>query len=233
MIHYHGTPLTPRDEMMRMAGKHFCVSFAAPGDADWCLQNAQSVMWDNGAFSIWKSAANIDWNKLYRWLEPRLGHPHWAVVPDVINGTVEQNLELIQQWPFHKNVSAVVWHLNEGIDHLLRLIDLGFSKVCFGSTEEYDPVGGEAWERLMDGVFNALDRAGLIGVVWFHALRGLWLAGDVYPFASGDSTNVARNFKNIGRRVCPERMARRIDAVQCPIKWQSRPQQRSMFDEVA
>lgn len=49
MMHYHGTPLTPRAELQKMAGKHFCVSFANPGDADWCLANGQSVMWDNGA----------------------------------------------------------------------------------------------------------------------------------------------------------------------------------------
>lgn len=229
MIHHHGTPLTPREELQRMAGKHFCVSFADARDGDWCLENAQSVMWDNGAFSIWKSGAVIDWSKLYRWLEVRLGQPHWAVVPDVINGTIEENLALIRQWPFHKNVSAVVWHLNEGIDHLLRLIDLGFSKICFGSTEEYDPVGGDAWERLMYTVFNELHRRGLIGVVWIHALRGLWLAGDIFPFASGDSTNIARNFKNKGKRACPERMARIIDARQCPIKWTPRPEQKDMF----
>lgn len=230
MIHYHGTPLTPRTELMKMAGKHFCVPFADARDADWCLAHGQSVMWDNGAFSVWKSGAVIDWNKLYAWLEARLGQPHWAVVPDVINGSIEQNLELIRQWPFHKNVSAVVWHLNEGIDHLFRLIDLGFSKVCFGSTEEYEPVGGPAWERLMYTIFNELYRRGLIGVIWLHALRGLWLAGDIFPFSSGDSTNVARNFKNTNRYVCPERMARRIDAIQCPITWSARPEQRDMFD---
>lgn len=29
--------------------------------------------------------------------------------------------------------------------------------------------------------------------------------------------------------VCPERMARRIDAVQCPIRWVARPEQTDMF----
>jgi hypothetical protein len=50
-------------------------------------------------------------------------------------------------------------------------------------------------------------------------MRGLALCGDVYPFASADSTNVARNFKNKGSQICPERMARRIDSVQSPLKW--------------
>lgn len=48
-------------------------------------------------------------------------------------------------------------------------------------------------------------------------LRGLALSGDRWPFASADSVNVARNFKD--GNVCPERMARRIDAIRCPIKW--------------
>ena len=51
-IHYHGTPLTPRDQLWLMAGKNFCVSYANPGDADVCLRIGQSVMWDNGAFSL-------------------------------------------------------------------------------------------------------------------------------------------------------------------------------------
>ena len=51
MIHYHGTPLTPREQLYKMAGKHFCVSFYNPQDAKVCMQIGQSIMWDNGAFS--------------------------------------------------------------------------------------------------------------------------------------------------------------------------------------
>ena len=47
MIHYHGTPLTPKEQLYNMAGKHFCVSFADARDADVCLQIGQSIMWDN------------------------------------------------------------------------------------------------------------------------------------------------------------------------------------------
>jgi hypothetical protein len=84
-IHYHGTPLTPRLEMLKMAGKHFCVSFANTGDADFCLAHGQSVMWDNGAFTLHTKGTVVDWSKFYSWVEPRLGHLHWAVVPDVID----------------------------------------------------------------------------------------------------------------------------------------------------
>ncbi len=229
MIHYHGTPLTPRSELLKMAGKNFCVSFANPGDADWCLQNGQSVAWDNGRFTAFTQGKDIDSAKLYAWLEPRLGHPHWGIVPDEIDGTVEQNLSLISQWPFRREVSAVVWHLAEPIEHLLALIELGFAKICFGSSGAFWQVGSDAWCRRTDEAFNAIVR--VFGrVPWVHMLRGLSLAGDRWPFASADSVNVARNFKNIGSETCPERMARRIDAVQCPIHWKLQPQQEDMFN---
>ncbi len=48
-------------------------------------------------------------------------------------------------------------------------------------------------------------------------LRGLSLGGSKYPFASADSVNVARNFKDTNK--CPEIMARKIDSMQNPIKW--------------
>lgn len=225
MLHYHGTPLTPRSELLKLAGKCFCVSFADPRDDDWCLAHGQSVMWDNGAFSLYTQGKQPDWNKLHDWLEARLGHPHWAVVPDVIDGDVEQNLSLITAWPHSKDLSAVVWHMGEPIDHLLHLSDLGFAKICFGSSGAYWQVGSEAWERRADEAFNALASRGPLP--WVHMLRGLALCGDRWPFASADSVNVARNYKDTS--ICPERMARRIDAVQNPIKWTTRPQQTEMM----
>lgn len=221
-LHYHGTPLTPRAELLKLAGKHFCVSYANPGDADWCLAHGQSVMWDNGAFTLHTQGKAVDWAKFYAWVEPRLGHPHWAVVPDVIDGAVEDNLALIDQWPHSQALAAVVWHMAEPIDHLLRLIDLGFGKLCFGSSGRYWQVGSADWERRADEAFNAMEIRGLRP--WVHMLRGLALVGDRWPFASADSVNVARNFKDDGG-VCPERMARRIDAIQSPVRWHRRPQQ--------
>jgi len=208
-----------------MAGKHFCVSFAHPNDADWCLAHGQSVMWDNGAFSLYTKGKVVDWSKFYDWVEPRLGHPHWAVVPDVIGGDVEQNVQLINEWPHPKQFSAVVWHMGEPIDHLLNLVDLGFAKICFGSSGAYWQVGSESWERRCNEAFNELENRGLRP--WIHMLRGLALAGDRWPFASADSVNVARNFSSM--KVCPERMARRIDSVQCPIRWSVRASQVEMM----
>ena len=224
-IHYHGTPLTPRSELLKLAGKHFCVSFANPADADWCLTHGQSVMWDNGAFSLHTRGKPVEWKKFYSWVEPRLGHPHWAVVPDVIDGEIEDNISLIKEWPHSLSLSAVVWHMGEPIDHLLRLIDLGFAKLCFGSSGAYWQVGSESWERRADEAFNELARRGLRP--WVHMLRGLALCGDRWPFASADSVNVARNFKDSD--TCPERMARRIDSIQCPVTWHMRAQQTELM----
>jgi len=225
MIHYHGTPMTPRSKLLPMAGKHFCVSFADKRDGDWCLLNAQSVMWDNGAFTSYTKGKAPDWVGYYKWLENRLSHPHWAVVPDVIDGEPEDNLELIKQYPHRKDCSAIVWHMAEPIDHLLYLLDLGFGKVCFGSSGRYWQVGSEMWERRADEAFNAISKRG--NIPWLHMLRGLSMSGDKYPFASADSANVARHHNELN--ICPERMARRIDAVQCPSFWELRYEQEEFF----
>lgn len=229
MIHYHGTPLTPRSEMLKMAGKNFCVSYANPGDAEWCLANGQSVMWDNGAFSL-RNKGGIDDQSFAAWVEPKLGHPHWAVIPDVIDGTEKQQRDLVTRWPHSRELSAPVWHMALDIDYLLSLAD-AWPRICFGSTKQFWQVGSAAWERRCDEAFNALERRGLRP--WVHMLRGLSLCGDRWPFASADSVNVALNFKGSKSRnlaaVCPERMARRIDSIQCPIRWNIRPEQESLF----
>jgi hypothetical protein len=225
-IHYHGTPLSPRVELIKMAGKHFCVSFADARDADWCLANGQSVMWDNGKFTAFTQGKEVDDAKLYAWLEPRLGHPHWAVIPDVIDGTVEQQRELVAQWPFPRHLGAPVWHMALPYDYLIEIAE-NWPRICFGSSGAYWQVGSPTWERRADGAFNELEKRGLRP--WVHMLRGLAVCGDRWPFGSADSVNVARNFKNVGEEVDPERMARRIDSIQCPIKWTLRPQQEDMF----
>lgn len=225
-IHMHGTPLTPRSQLERMKGKSFCVSFANPADADWCLANGQMVLWDNGEYVFYRrrikeniphsTAAAMDKSKFYAWVEPRLGHPHWAVIPDIIGGSVEDNLALIKQWPFRKALSAPVWHLDEPISHLIDLVEMGFERICFGSAGAFWQVGSPAWCIQIEAAFNALIHH-FGHLPWIHMLRGLAMCGDIFPFASADSVNVARNFKDTNAD--PERMARRIDAIQCPVTW--------------
>ena len=215
MIHYHGTPLTPKENLYKMAGKHFCVSFADPRNAEICMQIGQSVMWDNGAFTTYTSGKKFNLDNYYKWLEDKLGHPHWAVIPDVIGGDEKENKEFLQTWPYSKNYGVPVWHLHLSLEYLVDLCN-DYPKVCFGSSGQYWQVGSASWEQRVNDAFNELDKK-FKTMPWIHMLRGLNMSGKHYPFASADSVNVARNYKSLNR--CPEKMAREIDSIQCPIGW--------------
>lgn len=224
MIHYHGLPLTPLAQMYKMAGKHLCASFATAGrQADIALQIAQSVLWDNGAFSLYTRGEPIDEAALYRWLEPRMGHPHRAVVLDRIGGGVDEQRQMAARWPFPRELSWPVWHLDKPLDYLSELAD-EWPGLCLGSAGAYWQLGTERWERRMDEAFDVLAKRRVMP--WVHGLRMLAQSGNRWPLASADSVNVARNYSNApsGKR-CPETMAREIDAVQAPIRWTPRPKQ--------
>jgi hypothetical protein len=223
VIHYHGTPITPRAQLERMAGRHFCISYASPNDLKTCLRIGQSVMLDNGAFSVHTRGLTLDIHGFYNWIEPHLAQPHWAVVPDVIDGTVEQQRVMASTWPYRKSLGIPVWHLGLPIDYLLELCD-EWDRVCFGSAGQYWQIGTPAWCARMDEAFNALVRT-FGQIPWVHGLRMLGQAEGPWPLASADSTNVGRNFKNIGSTVCAECMARRIDSINPPTLWEELPLQ--------
>lgn len=220
MIHYHGTPVTPKGALLEMSGRHFCVSFAEPRDLEDCLRIGQSVMLDNGAFSAFTKGKPMDFDGYYTWVEDHLQHPHWAVVPDVIDGTVEQQRELIARWPFPKELSAPVWHLALPIHWLLELAG-SWPRICLGSSGHYWQVGSQAWCDRMDEVYEALTSR-FKHLPWVHGMRMLGQADGRWPLASADSTNVARNFKR--NQEHPDLMAGRIDAIQPAKRWRPTPQ---------
>jgi len=217
--------MTPRAQLMTMKGRNFCVSFFEPRDADVCLQIGQSVMWDNGAFSVKTRGLEFDRDGFYAWVEPKLAHPHWAVVPDVIDGTVDEQRAMVKTWPFRKSLGLPVWHLGLPIDYLLELCDQ-WERVCFGSTAQYWDIGGAAWCRRMDEAFNALARTFGAQLPWVHGLRMLGQSSGPWPLASADSVNVARNFKDYGK--CPDCVAMRIDSTNPPLRWNERPLQEQL-----
>lgn len=144
MIHYHGTPITPAHLLAEMAGRHFCVSYVDARQLPVCLNVGASVMLDNGAFSAWTRGAAVDWTGFYQWAEPHLAHPHWAVVPDVIDGDEDANDSLLAECPLPRELAAPVWHLHESLDRLARLADC-WPRLCFGSwasTPRQDPPPG-------------------------------------------------------------------------------------------
>lgn len=229
MIHFHGGPVTPLTALYSLAGRCFCVSHAHPEQVRQMHEIGQSVMLDNGAFSAWKVGKPTDWPAYYAWAEQWLEYPTtWAVIPDVIDAGSQEQDALIREWP-HGHKGAPVWHMDEPIERALRLAD-EWPRICIGSTAEYATILAPAWVARMDQVWNELAKRHR----WtptVHMLRGMQLAGREWPFASVDSTDVARNHnrpQNTARA-----MADRWDAAQCPPRWVGRPVQVDLYEGAA
>jgi hypothetical protein len=225
VIHYHGTPITPQAKLLELAGRNFCVSYAAPYQVAACHEIGQSVMLDNGAFSFWKSRRPTDWQGFADWARPWLEYPTtWAVMPDVIDGDEQDNHALITWLYAHaRDVwerSAPVWHMHESLDRLERLCG-AYKRVCIGSSGQYASVGSDSWRRRMEAAMNAVCGNGPVPV-WLHMLRGMGLSGSEFPFASVDSTDIAQNHNGgaHGKKRNPRDMADRWDGIQNPCRWQ-------------
>ncbi len=156
----------------------------------------QSFALDNGAFSVWRSGAEYDWDGYIEWARLWLRHPgcDWAVIPDVIDGGEAENDALIARWP--RDLRGVpVWHLHEGIDRLRYLAEQ-WPRVAFGSSGAYQtPGSGVWWARMAE----AMDMITIDGspICQLHGLRMLDPAiFTALPFSSADSTNAARNAGN-------------------------------------
>lgn len=217
MIHYHGTPISPKSVLLTLKGRHFCVSFAKKADIRTVHEIGQSVMLDNGAFSAWTRNKVLDWNRYYAWCEKWMApRTTWCVIPDVIDGSEEDNDALIAQWP-HGHRGAPVWHLHESLERLEKLC-AEWPRVCIGSSGQFRRVGSPAWHARMA---EAMDRICVGGRVptWLHLLRGMRMSGSIYPLASVDSTDIGRNHHLPGRVAAD--MAQRWDAMQCAGTWPS------------
>jgi hypothetical protein len=214
-VHYHGTPITPHTAFYQLAGSHFCVSFARPDQVKLAHDIGQTVMLDNGAFSVWRRGIASDWPGYYAFCDRWLDYPTtWAVIPDVITGGAEDQDRLLAEWPFGQR-GAPVWHMHEPIGRLLRLLQ-SFGRVCIGSSAQFAKVLSDTWQRRMDDVWNAIALS-FGRAPWVHMLRGMACVGRRWPFASVDSTDIARNH-NRPNNVAWE-MAARWNEIQCPPTW--------------
>ena len=222
MIHYHGTPISPMKAIETMGGKHFCVSYARPDDLKRCLRIGQSLMLDNGAFSAKTRGLPFDRNGFYAWVEPLLAHPHWAVVPDVIDGSEDEQRQMVKSWPFRKEMGIPVWHLGLSISYLIELCD-AWGRVCFGSAGEFWQIGTSKWCHRMDEAFNALVNTYGRQIPWVHGMRMLGQSNGPWPLASADSTNVALHHAE--HLECAGCMAKRIDSTNPPANWKIQPLQ--------
>jgi len=197
MIHYHGGPITPDTCAIKAwKGRHAFISFAHHGQLRLASEICQSFALDNGAFTFWKTGKEIDWCEYHNFIRGWKNHPRFdfAIIPDVIDGGELENDALIEDWPHGVASGAPVWHMNESEDRFIRLCN-EWPRVAIGSCGEYDitknPTGCVL--RIKDIIRHVVDEIGY-PIAKLHMLRGL--NKNVFtklPFASADSTNVARN----------------------------------------
>jgi hypothetical protein len=196
MIHYHGGPITPDPCAIKVwTARHAFISFAATQQMNLAAEISQSFALDNGAFTLWKRGSGVHWPDYYAWVNIWRNHPgfDFAVVPDVIEGSEDENDQLAAKWPFPRHQGAVVWHINESIDRLRRLAR-EWPRVCIGSSGEWDVSTPRRFLGRATQAIGAICDGDDRPVCKLHGLRMLNPAiFSKLPLASADSTNVARN----------------------------------------
>ena len=197
MIPYPGLPITPAEAALAaITGGHAFVSFRYPDQLGIAVEVCQSIALDNGAFSAFMAGEPVeDWRPFYEWAEAarRLPNCDFAVIPDVIDGSEADNDALVAEWPLPKWFGAPVWHLHESLGRLERLA-ASFPRICLGSSGEYVQLKTVAWWGRMAQAMRVLCNDAGEPLCKIHGLR--MLDPDVFtrfPFASADSTNIARN----------------------------------------
>ena len=221
MIHYHCADIHPLTKFLELKGRNLLISYAYPKRVVEAHQVGQSVLLDNGAFTIWRQGSKADWPGFYAWCDEWLACPTtWAIVPDVVDAGADAQDALLKEWP-HGSRGSPVWHTDEPLNRLLCLVD-EWPRVCIGSASIH-LINADNWRRVMDGVFNAVSRNGRLP--WLHGLRMQGVSHE-YPFGSVDSADVARNNNRTQNSVTS--LCNRWDKVQPPVGWSMRPEQQAL-----
>jgi hypothetical protein len=201
MIHYHGGPITPRAAAISAwTRRHAMISFANPDQLEIAAEVCQSFALDNGAYPLFTAGkGDIDVPAYAAWVNQWCQHPgfDWCLIPDKIDGTEDQNDELIQDWCEHietaKFESVPVYHMHESLNRLDSLV-ITWRRVAIGSSGEYWEVGSDKWWGKMHEIMEVACYGGGIPKCKLHGLR--MLDPTIFsqlPLSSADSTNVARN----------------------------------------
>lgn len=200
LIHYHGGPLGKISEAHEFfSGRHSLISFQHPEELEIIAEVSLSFIFDNGAFSVWKRGGTLDVEGYYEWVNNWKHHPgfDWALIPDVIEGSEEENDALVDEWPYQVQ-GVPVWHLNESIERLERLAN-EWPRISFGSTTGMTPGSKKFWVRMASAMEAVCDAEGRPRCK-LHGLR--MLDPNIFscvPFASSDSANAALNSFMYGR----------------------------------
>jgi hypothetical protein len=195
MIHYHGLPMTPAGDMLKvMAGRHAMVSFEHPEQIEMAAEVCQSIVLDNGAFSAWVNGREYDFGGFREWVEKWRRHPavDWFVIPDVIDGSESENDALLSSYA-DDSMAVPVYHMHESIERFRRLC-LYFPRVAIGSSGTYKDPGSDSWWARMSEMMDAICDVQGRPLTKLHGLRMLDpVIFSHLPLASADSCNVARN----------------------------------------
>ena len=186
-------------------GSGALVSYARPDQIKKIANIQCKLVLDNGAFSIWRNAAKDNsevltqdwwskhWEGYYDFVGEWLSRIEWFIIPDVIEGTEQENDALIDHVPYWLMIKAVpVWHSDESIERFVRLCE-SFGRVAIGCCGPHRSIRSVAWKKRMTEAFNAIYVERQLPVK-IHGLRMLdGRALSQFPFDSADSTNVAIN----------------------------------------
>ena len=199
MIHYHGTPIggSRQDVARFLVKRHALVPYPRQDDMGVVADTCQSFCLDNGAFSVWKRGEVLDVDGYMSWVDLWCKHPgfDWALIPDVIDGTLQDNDTLIARWVDAglQTYGTPVWHLHEPIDRLLNLCN-GWRTVALGSSGVWSSPGSKDWWARMKEVMSAVCDVEGRPPSKLHGLR--MLNPSIFtrlPLSSADSTNAGMN----------------------------------------
>jgi hypothetical protein len=232
----HGSPCSgPADVVSRFyAGRHAMVSYAHPEQLPVIAEVCQSFALDNGAFSAWNNGEALDVAGYQEWVSEWCRHPgfDWCLIPDVIDGTEEDNDAMLEAWD-SETESVPVWHLHESLDRLARLAD-HYRIVALGSSGQWATPGTDGWKARMAEAMRVVCDDGRPRCR-LHGLRMLNPAIFTrYPFSSADSTNAPQN---AGRPIAglmsawqrANVIADRIEAYNSAAAWQETEIQLELF----
>jgi hypothetical protein len=185
------------DQVKLATGRHVFVSFAYARALSLVAPVCLTFALDNGAFSAWKQGTPYDWEGFGAFVEDWMHHPafDFCVIPDVIDGTEDENDALIEKWKSEgiDAESAPVWHLHESLERLERLTD-EHRRVCLGSSGQFGiPNTKIWWDRMKEAMQVVCNEHGQ-PLAKLHGMR--MLNPEILrhiPLSSADSTNAERN----------------------------------------
>jgi len=228
MIVYHGLPfgLAKPSAQRVLTNRHILLSYATcKGSQEQYIDLSASTILDNGAFTYWRRKEAYDFEGFVVWARRLIKHPsvEWFLAPDIIDGSEEQNDELLSEVPpdlSRPEICTPVWHLHESVERLLFLCSVAH-RVALGSSGQYQRPGSRKWYARMHVIWPLIPHTTKV-----HGLR--MCAGPIvgmFPFSSVDSTTAGRHGRFKGtippgpfRNCTPETRVRAIaeEMEMCP-----------------